>query len=119
MDKLEKMMELQHSLQARLGTWDKIVDDASKQQFVNQMILAMFEETTEIMRETRYKNPDAVPFGWKKGQEWNNELFKEELIDILHFWMNLVHISGMTVEEVYNRYCRKNNINHERQDKNY
>ena len=98
-DKLDEIYNHQKALQVKLGIYDKISDSKSlKQHYINQMILALHEEAVEIMRETAYKNPEFVPFGWKKGQEFNNEKFKEEIIDIIHFVMNLCIISGMDSE---------------------
>ena len=99
--------------------FEKIKDNSSKQQYINQNILALHEEATEIMRETAYKNPDYVPFGWKKNQNFNNEKFKEEIIDIIHFVLNLAIISGMNSKEIYKRYLGKNKANHKRQKDGY
>lgn len=119
-DKLNEIFNHQKELQIKFGVYDKIgADPAMKQQYINQMILALHEEATEIMRETAYKNPEFMPFGWKKGQEFNNEKFKEELIDIIHFVMNLCIISEMTAEEIYERYLGKCGENHKRQEDGY
>ena len=83
------------------------------------MILALHEEAVEIMRESSYKNPDYVPFGWKKEQKSNNEKFKEEIVDILHFVVNLCLVSGMDSSELHQRYLNKNKENHLRQDNGY
>ena len=91
-DKLDIMFSKQHNLQTKLGTWKKLKTDADRQQFINQNILALHEEAVEIMRESAYKNPDFVKFGWKKGQEFNKEKFKEEIVDLWHFVMNLCFI---------------------------
>ena len=88
-------------------------------QFINQMILALHEEAVEIMRESAYKNPDFVPFGWKKNQIFNEDLFKEELVDMLHFFVNLCLVVNMSPDELFNRYCNKNKENHTRQENNY
>jgi len=118
---LDKLLATQYKLQDRLGTWEKIRNDpAAKQQFLNQMFLAMAEETVEIMRETAYKNPEFVPFGWKKGQQFNADGFKAEIIDQLHFWLVLALAAGFRDgHEIYEAYLRKNNINHERQTSGY
>ena len=119
-DKLDEIFNHQKQLQTRLGIYEKInKNDSMKQQYINQMILALHEEAVEIMRETAYKNPEYMPFGWKKGQQFNNEKFKEEIIDIIHFVMNLCIISGMDSDEIYNRYLNKNKENFIRQDDNY
>ena len=127
MDRLNEMFDLQHKLQERLGTWSKIVDmskpmterEALRQQFTNQMILALVEEAVEIMRETPYKNPLFVPFGWKKTQGYNREALLGEIVDMWHFMMNICLAHGFTAEDFYKCYCKKNNINHERQDNGY
>mgnify|MGYP003152002322 CR=1 FL=1 len=119
-DKLFLIFKHQKELQEKLGIYDKIgKDDKLKQQYINQMILALHEEATEIMRETCYKNPEYMPFGWKKGQKFNNENFKDEIIDIIHFVMNLCIISGMDSDEIYNRYIGKQQKNIERQRDGY
>jgi len=111
-DNLNKMFEVQFKAQERLGTWDKIEDDpAMEQQFINQMILACYEEVTEIMRETAYKNPYMVPFGWKKTQVGDREKMKEEIIDLFHFVLNLSIVAGMDSNEFYQRYIKKNKEN--------
>lgn len=118
---LDKLLATQYKLQDKFGTWDKIRDDpAARQNFLNQIFLALTEETVEIMRETAYKNPEFVPFGWKKGQKFNDEGFKSEIIDQLHFWLVLALVAGFRDgHEIYEAYLRKNNINHERQANGY
>lgn len=118
-DKLDMMYEHQQDLQTKLGVYEKIISPIEKQQYINQMILALHEEAVEIMRETAYKNPDYVPFGWKKGQEFNNENFQDEIIDIIHFVLNLAIISGMTSDDMFYKYIHKNKINHQRKDNGY
>ena len=119
MDKLKYMLEKQRELQNKLGIYEKIENEGDKQQYINQMILAIQEEAIEIMRETAYKNPEYVKFGWKKGQKSNPELFKEEIVDLWHFLMNLIIISGMDTDEFFQRYLNKNDLNHKRKEERY
>jgi dimeric dUTPase (all-alpha-NTP-PPase superfamily) len=119
-DPLSVIFHFQNALQERLGTWAKVDSSpAMRQQFINQMAIAMQEETIEIIRETAYKNPDFVPFGWKKTQLGDPEKFKEELVDQLHFFVNLCIVAGMGPQELCARYLAKNKINHTRQDNGY
>lgn len=119
-DPLSVIFFYQNGLQERLGTWDKVDSSPSmRQQFINQMAIAMQEEIIEVIRETAYKNPDFVPFGWKKTQLGDPEKFKEELVDLLHFFVNMCIISGMGPQELCARYLAKNKINHTRQDSGY
>ena len=117
---LYNMFKLQKELQEKLGNIKRINScKENKQQFINQMILAIQEEAVEIIRETAYKNPDYVMLGWKKGQKWNEENFKDELIDMWHFVMNLCIAVDMDSDEFYERYITKNKINIRRENENY
>jgi len=119
-DKLIEMFAIQYKSQEKLGIYNKIKDNpALKQQYINQMILACQEELIEIMRETAYKNPEFVPFGWKKQQQFNRDKFKEELVDLWHFVMNLANAMEITPEEFYETYIYKNKVNLERWENDY
>ena len=118
-DMLTEMFETQKSLQKKLGTEDKIKTESDKQLWINQNILAIVEETVEIMRETGYKNPEYVKFGWKKGQKWDIDKYKEEIVDLWHFVMNLCNAVDFTPEEFYHAYMSKNQKNRDRKDNNY
>ena len=120
LDMLEDLLCRQYDLQEYLGNWERIdCNPSMKQKFINQMILALHEETVELMRESAYKNPAYVEFGWKKGQEGNIEKFKDEIIDVLHFIFTLALIVDMNAEEIHKRYVIKNDENVARQKRNY
>ena len=129
-DKLQVMFEAQKYFQTKLGIYDKIKNESDKQLYVNQMILACQEECVEIMRETAYKNPKFVKFGWKQKQVWNTGNYKSEIIDLMHFVMNLwfvafleenrvVSSASEMADEFFAAYCNKHNINEERQKSGY
>ncbi|MDO8623087.1 MAG: dUTPase [archaeon] len=118
-DKLDLIFEKQKILQNRFGVFEKIKDQSFKQKYVNLMILSCLDELSESLRETAWKNPDFIEFGWKKNSQFNDEKFKEELVDLAHFFVNLCLASGMNSEEFFNRYINKNKENHARQDRNY
>lgn len=119
-DRLSIMFDKQWELQDSKGIWTKINEnDTNIQEYLNQNFLALHEEAVEIMRETAYKNPEYVKFGWKKNQQMNFEKAKDEIIDLWHFVMNISMVIGMDEEEFFKRYCIKNNINHERDNNGY
>ena len=118
-DKLDIMFETQYNLQDKLNIWNQTKTLEGRQQYVNQMILACQEEIVEIMRETAYKNKDLLPFGWKKQQQWNVDNYKDEIIDLFHFLMNLSLVVGMDSSEFFERYKQKNEINIKRQKEGY
>jgi dimeric dUTPase (all-alpha-NTP-PPase superfamily) len=118
-NQLKKIFEKQRKLQIELGIYKRIQNPKLKQQYINQMILAIHEEATEIMRETPYKNPSFVPFGWKKTQIGDNNLCKDEIVDLMHFLVNISIAVGMNYNEFFERYINKNKKNLKRKQNGY
>ena len=124
MDRLETMFNMQYNLQQKLGTWEKINNGRAAppimlQQFTNQCILALVEESIEIMRETPYKSPFFTDFGWKEKQTYNREAMIGEIVDLWHFVLNLSLAHGFNEDDFYREYCKKHGINEERKDNGY
>lgn len=116
MDRLEKIFDHQQALQERLNVPERVKDPSLRQQYINQMALAINTEVAELLEATQYKHPDFVPFGWKKDQKLDMDNFREEIIDLMHFVVNLALVAGMTSEEFHTRYVEKNSENHRRID---
>jgi dimeric dUTPase (all-alpha-NTP-PPase superfamily) len=76
------------------------------------MILATIDELMEVLRETPWKP-------WKKQQSWNIHKIREELIDVLHFFVNLCLAAGIGSNQLHKMYLDKNKINNKRQDEGY
>jgi dimeric dUTPase (all-alpha-NTP-PPase superfamily) len=117
MDRLEEMLKLQSQLQARYhdGVEPIDLDPQARKEYVRSMVLALTDELHEALREVPWKP-------WSKTSLWDQigtENFKLELVDAFHFYMNLMLVSGMSADELFNEYLRKNNINHGRIDSDY
>ena len=117
-DMLERLFEKQIILQKRLGNYP-LTDMKQRQTFINIMMLAALDEMTEAMRETCWKNPNYVVHGWKQTQKFDEVKFKEEIVDLWHFVINLSLAAGFDAKSLFEGYCDKNAINHKRQDNNY
>jgi dimeric dUTPase (all-alpha-NTP-PPase superfamily) len=105
-DSLEFMMNKQLEFQKRLG------NDITSQAFVTEQATAMFVETGEMLQETNWKS-------WKKPSPINNKKFKEEIIDMWHFMLNISLAAGMDAQEILERFTDKHITNNERQDGGY
>jgi len=75
-NKLKKIFDKQEQLQKYLGNFP-LKGLKNTQEFINLQLLSCFDELGEIMRETAWKNPKYIKYGWKKNQEFNEEKFKE------------------------------------------
>lgn len=116
-DRLDVMFTEQKKLQEKLGVFEKTTSPLMMQHYIDKMLLAIHEEAVEIARETMSKDIE-MPFGWKH-TNGSEEKYKQEIIDLWHFTMNLWLVIGGTDQEFFEMYLDKNNINHERQNNKY
>lgn len=90
--------------------------DKDREQMSSWNILAMHAELSELLEWTNWK------IHKKTRVEYDANRIREihiELIDILHYWMNLCIIWGLTPEKIVRMYEEKNDENHKRQDRGY
>lgn len=107
MDKLERIFEMQASFNEEIRTTrhlEHITDD----EWMHKFTLAMLSEIGEMLDGTNLK-------WWKNPRPMDEEYLKEEIVDILHFFVSLAITSGMDADELYKRYCLKNQENFDRQ----
>ncbi|NSL76391.1 MAG: dUTP diphosphatase [Thaumarchaeota archaeon] len=79
---------------------------------ISVLCTAIIHETTELQRLTSWK-------WWKKPVPLNQELAKEELIDIWHFVVQASMELELTPEDILKEYERKNQINRQREATGY
>lgn len=106
-DKLDTIYNLQKAFDEELVE-NRNLHHITKEEWVQKEILAMLSELSELLDEVNFK-------WWKNKKEINEENIKEELIDILHFFTSTCIKMGMTSEEIYEIYIRKNRENFARQ----
>lgn len=114
------MMDMQRDLQKRLGYDFANMDPEQRAEFMRNNRGYLEDEIAEALYEMpEYKlwkdysnmSDEAVAIAWQK--------VRMELIDAFHFFMNLFICAGMTAEEVFAMYVKKNRENHRRQDLGY
>ncbi len=112
MDKLEKIFKMQDNLNQRIGVNTSGLDKEEKSKWVLNYTRAMQQEIAELI--------DSVPWKWwAKYQEFDEQNAKVEIIDLFHFLISLAQVMGMTPEDVYEAYVKKNEVNHKRQESGY
>ena len=86
--------------------------DAEKAKWVLNYTRAFQQETAELI--------DSVPWKWwAKYQKFDEQNAKVEVVDLFHFLVSLAQTLGMTADDVYQAYLKKNAVNHQRQDSGY
>ncbi len=112
MDKLENIFDLQEQLNARIGVHMDDMDDDERAKWILNYVRAMQQELAELT--------DSVPWKWWANyQAFDKQNAKVEIVDLFHFLVSLAQVMGMTAEDIHEAYLKKNQVNHDRQDKGY
>lgn len=106
---MERQLELQRQ---SFGIYPIDLDGKERDEYVQAMALALVVEVGEALQEISWKP-------WATGQWFNRQAYLVELIDVLHFWTNLVLVATDDPQEVLDVYLRKAEINAERQRLGY
>ncbi len=80
--------------------------------WTKEMLLCIMAEAIETL--------DWIPWKhWKKPEKPNADELAYEIVDMLHFWINLCFLWGIKPEDVLAIYMDKNKQNRKRQRKGY
>ena len=108
-DVFDKQIELNKRINENL--YEDIKDPEVKRQKFLDFELALRQESAEAVDSLNWK-------WWKKdNDDWDN--VKIELVDMLHFWVSMCSVVGLSAEDVISLYFKKNELNHKRQNEGY
>ena len=111
-DKLEEIFRMQEVLNQRIGVETKGMSEEEKVKWTLNYLRAMQQEMAELT--------DSVPWKWwAKYQKFYEQNARVEVIDLFHFLISIAQVLGMSSEDVYQAYLKKNAVNHQRQDSGY
>ena len=107
-DKLDRIFALQKAFQDDLAA-RRGIEGAAMEQWIQRLSLAMISEISELIDEVNFK-------WWKRARDVDIGRVRDELADILHFFVSMCLYAGMDAAELFDRYAAKNKINFDRQD---
>lgn len=111
-DQLRELFRLQQALNERIGVNTAGMTDAEKAQWLLNYCRAMTQEIAELT--------DSVPWKWwAKYQQFDEQNARVEVVDLLHFLISAAQVLGMSADDVFNAYVKKNQVNVQRQDSGY
>ncbi|MDR0533353.1 MAG: dUTPase [Verrucomicrobiales bacterium] len=111
-DKFEEIFRLQAVLNKRIGVDLDNLPEAEKAKWVLNYTRAMSQEMAELI--------DSVPWKWwAKYQKFDEQNARVEVIDLFHFLVSIAQTLGMTADDVFQAYLKKNEVNHQRQESGY
>ena len=106
-DKLDTIFAMQKALDDDIQK-NRHLDGISMEEWIQKETLAMLSELAELLAEVNFK-------WWKNPKEVNIDNVRDEIVDILHFFVAMCLRSGMSSEELFARYLLKNEENFKRQ----
>ncbi len=103
---------MQEALNQRIGVTLPPPTDEDKAKWILNYTRAMQQEMAELV--------DSVPWKWwAKYQQFDAQNARVEVVDLFHFLVSLAQTLGMSAEDVYQAYLKKNQVNHQRQESGY
>jgi dimeric dUTPase (all-alpha-NTP-PPase superfamily) len=111
---LHEMFRLQEELNIRVGCNIPVIriDPASQDEWIQKFSRAIGQENGELLDSTGWK-------WWRKSQTFDPQNAKVEVIDLFHFIISAAQVLGMSADDVFEAYLKKNAVNHQRQDAGY
>ena len=106
MDKLDKIFEMQKLLDDDIAARRHL--EFSTEEWMQKEVLAMLSKLSEVHDEVNFK-------WWKNKKPIDDNALRGELVDILHFFVSMCIRSGMSADELFERYVEKNKENFDRQ----
>ncbi len=111
-DQLREMFRMQKSLNERIGVHTENMTDAQKTEWILNYCRAMTQEIAELT--------DSVPWKWwAKYQKFDAQNARVEVVDLFHFLISSAQVLGMSADDVFQAYLKKNAVNFQRQDTGY
>lgn len=111
-DMLQEIFEMQAALQVRFDTDPRRMNRLEVIEYIRWNVLALEDELHEALQEMGWKP-------WSTSRHLNREEYVGELIDALHFLVNLFLAAAVEPEEVMRRYVMKHHVNRQRQENGY
>jgi len=94
---------------------DKHILSSDKTSFIPEIKDILFQLVDEIFEAKAHIKSKW----WKVSEKESLDLFLEEMVDALHFFISALLKAGYTASDLYHGYMKKNGINHKRADSEY
>lgn len=111
-DQLRELWRMQDALNKRIGVNTQGMSDEEKTKWLLNYSRAMTQEIAELV--------DSVPWKWwAKYQKFDEQNARVEVVDLFHFLISMAQVLGMSADDVFAAYEKKNEVNFKRQDSGY
>ena len=111
-DKFEELFRMQQALNERIGVHTASMTEEEQTKWLLNYSRAMSQEMAELI--------DSVPWKWwAKYQKFDQQNARVEVVDLFHFLISMAQVLGMSADDVFNAYVKKNEVNFKRQESGY
>lgn len=111
-DQLRELWRLQKALNDRIGVRVETMNEPERIQWILNYCRAMSQEIAELT--------DSVPWKWwARYQKFDPQNARVEVVDLFHFLISLAQVLGMSADDVFDAYVKKNAVNFQRQESGY
>lgn len=111
-DQLRELWRMQKALNERIGVQTDGMSEEEKIKWILNYCRAMSQELAELT--------DSVPWKWwAKYQKFDPQNARVEVVDLFHFLISLAQVLGLSADDVFAAYVKKNKVNFQRQATGY
>jgi dimeric dUTPase (all-alpha-NTP-PPase superfamily) len=111
-DQLRELWRMQDALNKRIGVQTENMTEEEKTKWLLNYSRAMSQEMAELI--------DSVPWKWwAKYQKFDEQNARVEVVDLFHFLISMAQVLGMSADDVFAAYIKKNEVNFKRQETGY
>ncbi len=111
-DQLRELWRMQDALNKRIGVVTEGMSEEEKTKWLLNYSRAMTQEIAELV--------DSVPWKWwAKYQKFDEQNARVEVVDLFHFLISMAQVLGMSADDVFAAYLKKNEVNIKRQETGY
>ena len=111
-DQFRELFRMQRALNQRIGVNTDTMTEEEKTKWVLNYSRAMTQEMAELTDSVAWK-------WWAKYQKFDEQNARVEVVDLFHFLISTAQDLGMSADDVFQAYCKKNEVNFQRQDSGY
>jgi dimeric dUTPase (all-alpha-NTP-PPase superfamily) len=111
-DQFRELFRMQQALNQRIGVHTDKMTEEEKTHWTLNYCRAMSQELAELT--------DSVPWKWwAKYQKFDEQNARVEVVDLFHFLISMAQVLGMSADDVFQAYVKKNEVNFKRQESGY
>lgn len=123
MDKLDEMFRLRQSFMEAMKTakpgiypsWPVDISEKESQQLLRDTALKGVEEMFEALGHLKNWKPHRTT----EITEFDRDEFLEEIVDAFNYFFSILVLTGVTSDELFNTYVKKDDIIHKRLQTGY